>query len=262
MICLFKSLHPYHLLVQQDKPLPDDPVVMVMPEEPVSEPAPLPDLLQKLCEGIRSGPAPQQLVLDAGGGAVGDDVVHPPSRPLQIDTGLPVFLRSGQFLLPPGAAVDPKGCVSGLEVPEHLVKQRVIRLQDAVLDIMAARSPHGEHALASKFEYLAPLQQEHRGPDAPDRSAVPPLQRIGIQGIIVLVIAGHEQGGERPSLQEVQPLPVLAVAIPHAAEVPADQHHVLLGQVLLFGEPLRKESPEVAVGVPCDIQCHDYPLLL
>ena len=66
MICLFKSLHPYHLLIQQDKPLPDDPVVMVMPEEPVSEPAPLPDLLQKLCEGIRGGPAPQQLVLDAG----------------------------------------------------------------------------------------------------------------------------------------------------------------------------------------------------
>ena len=207
MICLFKSLHPYHLLIQQDKPLPDDPVVMVMPEEPVSEPAPLPDLLQKLCEGIRGGPAPQQLVLDAGGGAVGDDVVHPPSRPLQIDTGLPVFLRSGQFLLPPGTAVDPKGCVSGLEAPELLIKQRVIRLQDAVLDIMAARSPHGEHALASKFEYLAPLQQEHRGPDAPDRSAVPPLQRIGIQGIIVLVIAGHEQGGERPSLQEVQPSP-------------------------------------------------------
>lgn len=57
MICLFKSLHPYHLLIQQDKPLPDDPVVMVMPEEPVSEPAPLPDLLQKLCEGIRGGPA-------------------------------------------------------------------------------------------------------------------------------------------------------------------------------------------------------------
>lgn len=235
---------------------------MVMPEEPVSEPAPLPDLIQKFCEGIRGGAASQQFLLDAGGGAVGDDVVHTPSRPLQIGPGLLIFLRCGQSLLPPGAVVHPKGRTLGLEALELLLKQWVIRFPNAVLDIMAVRSPHGEHALASKVKYLAPLQQEHGGLDAADRSAVSLLQRIDTQGIVILMVAGHEQGGERPSLQEVQPLPVLAVAIPHSAEVASDQHHVLLGQVLLFGEPLRKESPEVAVGVPCDIQCHDYPLLL
>ena len=76
-------LQYYHLLIQQDKPFPDDPVIMAMPEEPVPEPATLPDLLQKLCKVIRGGLAPQQFLLDACGGTVGDDVVHPPSHPLQ-----------------------------------------------------------------------------------------------------------------------------------------------------------------------------------
>ena len=41
-------LQYYHLLIQQDKPFPDDPVIMVMPEKPVSEPAPLPDLIKEV----------------------------------------------------------------------------------------------------------------------------------------------------------------------------------------------------------------------
>ena len=52
---------------------------MVMPEEVISEPASPPHLLQEVRERIRFRPFPEQLILDAGGRTMGDDVVHLPA---------------------------------------------------------------------------------------------------------------------------------------------------------------------------------------
>lgn len=64
----------YHLLPQEDVLLIDSPVVVVMPEQPVVVILFSFDLLQKIGEGIW-GKIRVQLLLDAGGCAVGDDVV-------------------------------------------------------------------------------------------------------------------------------------------------------------------------------------------
>lgn len=81
---------------------------MIMSEEVILELAPLADLLQKVCEGIWLGQRPQQVVLDAGGSAVGEDVVHRPPSLVQAGPGLGVLRLAGQLLPPPGAVVDPE----------------------------------------------------------------------------------------------------------------------------------------------------------
>ena len=54
----------------------DDFVVVVMAEKPIPEPAVLLHLFQKIGEGVRLVHPPAEGGLDAGGGAVGEDVVH------------------------------------------------------------------------------------------------------------------------------------------------------------------------------------------
>ena len=61
---------------------------MVVSEEVILELAPLADLLQKVCEGIWLGQRPQEIVLDAGGTAVGEEVVHRPPGPVEVGPGL------------------------------------------------------------------------------------------------------------------------------------------------------------------------------
>lgn len=84
---------------------------MVVSEEVILELAPLADLLQKVCEGIWLGQRPQEIVLDAGGTAVGEEVVHRPPGPVEVGPGLGILRLAGQLLPPPGAVVDPEGRV-------------------------------------------------------------------------------------------------------------------------------------------------------
>ena len=181
----------------------DDLVAVVVSEEVVLEPAPLADFLQEVRQGVRRGVFPEQGVLNAGGSAVGDDVVHRPACFLQIGLGFPVLLLAGQLLLPPGAVVYPEQRALGVQSLELLLEQGVVRLQNAVPDIVAAGSAHGEDALPAQLKHLAPFQHKHRWADGPHRSAAPLLQRVGTQGIIVFMIAGDECRGKGPPFQEV-----------------------------------------------------------
>lgn len=113
-----------------------------------------------------------------------DDVVHLPSYAFQIPSRFLVFLRAGQLLFPPGSVVDPEGRPSCVEPLELLKKLGIVRLQDAVLDIVAAGSAHGEDPFSAHVKHLPALQQEHRGPNAADLPAVPVLQWVCPQGII------------------------------------------------------------------------------
>ena len=75
-------------------------VVVVVAEQPVVICCSFPHLLQEVREPIcLVVSAPREG--DAGGSAVGDDVVHLPVVSLQILQGFDVFLIRGKFLPPP-----------------------------------------------------------------------------------------------------------------------------------------------------------------
>ena len=69
-------------------------VVVVMAEQPAVVFCSFPYLLQEVCEPVRLVvAAPHEG--DAGGSAVGDDVVHRPAVGVQVSSGLCIFLLRG-----------------------------------------------------------------------------------------------------------------------------------------------------------------------
>jgi len=108
-----------------------------MAEQPVVICCSFPDLLQKVREPVRLVVAASHEG-DAGGGAVGDDVVHRPADRVEVSPCLGVFFIGGQLLRPPRDVVDavPR---SGLALEHHepSLKIRGIRLQNPILDVVA-----------------------------------------------------------------------------------------------------------------------------
>ena len=108
-----------------------------MAEQPVVICCSFPDLLQEVREPVRLVVAASHEG-DAGGGAVGDDVVHRPADRVEVSPCLGVFFIGGQLLRPPRDVVDavPR---SGLALEHHepSLKIRGIRLQNPILDVVA-----------------------------------------------------------------------------------------------------------------------------
>ena len=116
-----------------------------MSEEVVSGAALLPHLLQEVRELVRFRPFPKQLILDAGGRTMGDDVVHLPPRLVEVLPRFQILFWAGQLLLPPGSVVDPKRCSFGFQRVEFQEEQGIIQFQNAALDVVAAGPSHGEN---------------------------------------------------------------------------------------------------------------------
>ena len=186
-----------------------------------------------------------------------DDVVHRPACSVQVGPGGLVLLRAGQFLLPPGAVIHPVHRAPGVQPPAFLLEQRIVRLQDSVLDIVAAGPTHGEEGPALDVVDLPPHQVDHRGADALHSAAMPVLNRELRQHIEVLMVAGDEQGGEGLRLQ---PVALLRAAVPDAAEVAGDHDAVILGQFRLLIENFLLEAGKIAVSVACYENCHTVSL--
>ena len=104
---LLLPLQFHHLFPLDDEAVIHHTVPMVVTQEPVIELAPPLDHLEEVRQPVR-GVVSIQLLLDAGGGAVGQDAVHPPVNPFQVPDRLLVFLLRGQFLGPPGDAFHPE----------------------------------------------------------------------------------------------------------------------------------------------------------
>ena len=99
------------------------------------------------------------------------------------------------------------------------------------------------------------------------------------QAVVVFMITRNEQRGERLMLQPVQRMPLLRVFLhlfpvgrPDAPEVPADDDKLLFAHLFLLRKGFRAQTvhetvhrvqPQLvaAVGVPCDKNGHDLPLL-
>ena len=177
------------------------------------------DLLQEIREPVRLVvAAPHEG--DAGGSAVGDDVVHLPADRVKVSPRLGVFFIRGQLLRPPRDVVD---AVSrswfALEHHEPSLKIRGVRLQNPILNIAAFCAAYGEEAVALQLEDLAAHQVQHVRPNAMHLAAAPLRNRVSRQRVIVFVVAADEGKREGQAFQPVQRFIVTAVAKPHAAEV-------------------------------------------
>ncbi|WP_140402116.1 hypothetical protein [Flavonifractor sp. An306] len=98
-------------------------------------------------------------------------------------------------------------------------KIRRFRIQNAVLDVMAPGTAHGEEEVSLQVKDLPAHQVDHMRPDSLNLSAVPFLCRIFSQQVEVFMVAADEQGGKGQILQPVQ-IPLLLLApIPYAAKI-------------------------------------------
>lgn len=85
-----------------------------------------------------------------------DDVVYLPTVPVQAGLGSPVLLLAGKFLLPPGEVVHSVQCPSVVEHPAFPLELRIVRLQDAAVNVVAAAAAHREEGLALDVINLSP----------------------------------------------------------------------------------------------------------
>ena len=197
----------------------DGSVVVVVAEQPVVVFCSFPYLLQKVREPVRLVVAASREG-DAGGSAVGNDVVHLPADRVEASPCLGVFLIGGQLLRPPRNMVD---AVSrswlALERHDPLLKFRGIRLQNPILNIVAFCAAHGEEAVTLQLEDLAAHQVQHMRSNAMYLAAAPLRYGVSRQRVIVFVVAADEGKREGQAFQPVQRFIVAAVTKPNAAEV-------------------------------------------
>ena len=194
-------------------------VVVVMAEQPAVVFCSFPYLLQEVCEPVRLVvAAPHEG--DAGGSAVGDDVVHLPADRVELSPRLGVFLIGGQFLCPPRNVVDsvPRSWLAP-ERHEPLLKIRGIRLQNPILDVVAFCAAHGKEAVTIQLKDLPAHQVQNMGTNAMHLASVPLRNRVSFQRVIVFMVAADKGKREGQAFQPVQRFTVATVAKPHTPEV-------------------------------------------
>ena len=207
-----------------------------MAEQPVVVFCSFPYLLQEVREPVRLVVAASHEG-DAGGSAVGDDVVHLPADRVKASPRFGVFLIGGQLLRPPRDVVD---AVSrswlALEHREPSLKIRGIRLQNPILNIVAFCTAHGEEAVTLQLEDLTAHQVQNMGANTVYLAAVPIVHGVSFQRVIVFMVAADEDQREGQAFQPVQRFIVAAVTKPHAAEVAGDDDRVILVMLACSGK--------------------------
>lgn len=253
MACLH---HLHHLLPEQNEAVVDDPVVVVMSEQPVVELGSLSDILQEVGQVVVNISTVPQYVHDAAWGTVGDHIVHLIVNAFQIAPSFFILGLAGKLLFPPGVMVDPETGAHSSESPILFFKIRCFGIQNTIINIVTPGAAHGEEGISLQVEDLTTHQMDHMGPNALDFSTVPFFYGVFPQQVEVFVVAADKQRGERQVFQPVQAAGILFAAFPYAAEVAADDHKVIPGHLGLLWEMLGIKPLEVAVGIACGID-HD-----
>ena len=145
-----------------------------------------------------------------------DDVVH---HTVQAGPRHLVFLLTGQLLLPPETVVYTEQRTALFELPKLFLEVGIVRLQDAILDIMGGSTAHGKKLPATELIDLAPHEMQDGGTYPLDLSAMPLLFGITFVGVIIFVVPEHKGGGVWPILQPVQSCIVLWVTMPYPAKI-------------------------------------------
>ena len=222
---------------------------MIMAEQPVVVFCSFPYLLQEVREPVRLiVAAPREG--DAGGSAVGDDVVHLPADRVEVSPCLGVFFIGGKLLRPPRNVVD---AVSrswfALEHREPSLKIRGIRLQNSILDVMTFCTAHSEEAVSFQLVNLTSHQVQHMRANAMYLAAVPLRHGVTLQRVIVFMVAADKGKREGQAFQPVQRFIVATVTKPHTPEVSGADHNVLPCHSRLFGKVFWFESLKISVEV-------------
>ena len=126
---------------------------------------------------------------------------------------------------------------------------------------MATGPAHGKDPFSADVIKLAPHQVQDTGANGLYQATVPLTDWVAAEQIEIFMIPTYEQCGKGPGCQPIQPLLLRIAAIPDAAEVPADDDVILLGQVTLFGEGRRMEPTEIAVRITLS-RCKNYSVFI
>ena len=190
-----------------------------MPEEPVCKLAPLIDRFQKIGE----------LVTSIGGSIFRTTLLGPQwdrmqstfqftcSRFFSASTYSRAFGISSAHQERPLTRNIPRIRRSSQYV---LFEVGVLRIKDAILNVVGGGSSHREPCETAEGEYLASHQVEDIFPHLMYSAAVPFFFRQGIQQIKVFMVSIHKQGGEGFLSQPVQPMLVFLAAVPQPPKSP------------------------------------------
>ena len=165
-----------------------------------------------------------------------DDVIHIPVDTRQICSGFQIFRFAGQFLGPPGMMVHTKQRTALFELLELFLEVRIVRFQDAVLDIMGGSAAHGKKLPAIELIYLTSHEVQNGGTYPLDLSTMPFFFGVVFVSVIVFVVPKHKCSSVWPVLQPVQSCIIPWVTVPDSTKISTDQNQILLGQVFLLIE--------------------------
>ena len=225
---------------------------MIMPEKPPPVTAFLPDLFQVIGERVRLvQPAPCQR-LRRGRRTMRHDKVHFPAGALQISSALLELCFTRHLFLPPGMVVHPEQSAPAAQLRVFPAEIRLLRVQNAVPDVMASGPAEGKQTDVLQLVHLAAHQMNDVFADILDLSTVPFLHRQLRQHIIILMIPVHPQKSEGFS-REPFPLPFLLLRAVPVAKIAAHDDEVLPRHLLLLWKNLRVKPPVVPVAVSGNI---------
>lgn len=182
----------HHLLPEQDKAVIYHFIVMIMSEQPAIKVCLVSEFFQKIGQVIVDKSSVAQCVFDAAGGAMGDDVVHVIVGLFQVALRFLILRRAWKFFFPPGVVVDPKVRSHSTKSPILFLKVWGIGIQNAIFDVVAAGSAHGEEGVPLQFKNLTTHQVDDMGADALDLSAVLFFYRVFCQKIKILVVSADK----------------------------------------------------------------------
>ena len=152
--------------------------------------------------------------------------------------------------------IDSIGNIISLIFSFSYLEIRSIRLKDSSVDIMASGSSKRKEADSIKFENLSPHKMDYGRPYPMDLSTVPLFNRVGIQSVVILMIAINEKSSKRFALEPIEQPPfktALRVFIPYTAEIPDNDTEIILSHFLLLRKNLYVESLKLSVAVSCDV---------
>ena len=246
----------HHLFPLDDEAVIHHAVPVVVAQEPVIELAPPLDHLEEVRQPVR-GVVSIQLLLDAGGGAVGQDAVYFPVDPFQVPDGFLIFLLRGQLLGPPGDTLHPEYLPCPALEPVFPLKVGGRRIEDAVLDVVGGSAAHGEEGNSTDLEDLPAHQVEYMGPDVVDFSSLPLMDGKFTEPVEVVVVPVHKEGGKGLFLQPVEPVCLFGRIVPYTPEIAGNDRIVITAHLLLLGKVVGAKPLETAMGVALS-RCKNY----
>ena len=150
----------------------NDPIVVVVPEQPVVESAIVADFFQKVRQliwleiGIN-------LLLNCCRRAVCDDVINLPVQSFQRLLGFGIFLAGRQFFQPPRNMVDAELSAIAAHGIVSLIKIWAVHIQNAVCNVVALCAAHCEERAALQLKRLPAHQMDDVWADFMHLSTVP-----------------------------------------------------------------------------------------